>query len=96
MNTYGCWDGCGEEYLFSPFHESKVPGKQTHRISIVYLPGKVIFLEDFTVKSNMSKSKIPMNFSVENLESFRDFSYMAAQGSTHSFHPRLTFMAKLG
>lgn len=60
IKAYGCWDGCGEEEcLFSPFHKSKVPGKKTHRMSIVYLPGKVILLKDFNIKSNISKSKIP-------------------------------------
>lgn len=47
--------------------KGRVPGKQTHRISIAYLPGRLIFLEDFNINSNMSESKIPMNFSVENL-----------------------------
>lgn len=47
---------------FHPPTKGRVPGKQTDRISIVYLPGRLMFLEDFNIKSNMSESKIPMNF----------------------------------
>ena len=82
----------GETHCHPPT-KGGVLGKQTHRISVVDLPGRLTLLEDFNIKSNISESKIPMNFSNENPEVFHNekgpFSYVVA-------HLRLAWQEKSG